>query len=172
MLVYSDYKCYGPYTRQDGRQHVILIHHDNTGAIDKRITCSYPKYLVETYIGRTLEPFETIDHIDGNFSNNELSNLRIVPRSLHCKSHTKVKNIVEKHCNIFGKQFYTDDNSRVTCGSKKCRGECAHILGYNKGNNFYRKKNEYTSLRSLVQEIVSVEDANSGKSLVDNPEQD
>lgn len=114
MLVYEDYKCYGPYTRSDGRQHVVLVHHNDEGSIDNRITCSYPKYIVERHLGRKLKSSETIDHIDGNFSNNNLY----------------------------------------------------------KGNNFIRKMNEYTSLRSLVQEIVSVEGANSGKSLVDNPEQD
>ena len=33
------------------------------------------------------------------------------------------------------------------------------------------EENDFISLRSLVQEIVSVEDANSVKSLVDNTEQ-
>lgn len=172
MLVYEDYKCYGPYTRSDGRQHVVLVHHDNEGSIDNRLTCSYPKYIVERHIGRKLKSSETIDHIDGNFSNNNLSNLRIIERSLHCRSHTDQRKVIEKQCNICGKVFYTDNNSRVTCGSKSCRGYCAHVIGHNKGNNFIRKMNEYTSLRSLVQEIVSVEGANSGKSLVDNPEQD
>lgn len=171
MLVYDDYTCYGPYTRSDGRQHVILIHHDSNGHIDDRITCSYPKYIVEQSIGRKLKSSETIDHIDGNFSNNNLSNLRIIPRSLHCKSHVSVRKSVEKQCVICGNTFYTDDNKRLTCGSKSCAGSCAHVLGHNKGNRFVRGMNEYTSLRSLVQEIVSVEDANSGKSLVDNPEQ-
>ena len=171
MSVYEDYKCYGPYTRADGRQHVILIHHNNAGNIDDRITCSYPKYLVENYIGHKLSSSETVDHIDGNFSNNDLSNLRIVERSLHCKSHVKVKTTLEKQCCVCGKVFYTNDNSRVTCGSKSCAGYCAHVLEYNKGNDFIRKMNEYTSLRSLVQEIVSVDGANSGKLFVGNPEQ-
>lgn len=88
---------------------------------------------MSVYEGHKLSSSETVDHIDGNFSNN--------------------------------------DNSRVTCGSKSCSGYCAHVLGHNKGNNFIRKTNEYTSLRSLIQEIVSVDGANSGKLLVGNPEQ-
>lgn len=171
MSVYSDYQVYGPYYRPDGRQHVILIHHDVTGKIDVRRTISYPKYLVESYLGRYLNSDETVDHIDGNFSNNELSNLRVVPRSQHCKSHTTCRMEVTKVCKICGKSFRTINNWRVTCGSKACVGRCAHVEGYNIGNSFARGANILISNRSLIEEIQSVEGANSGKLLVGNPEQ-
>ena len=69
MAAHEDYKCYGPYTRKDERQHAILIKHDATGSIVERLTISYPKYLVEVYLNRQLESNETVDHIDGNFPN-------------------------------------------------------------------------------------------------------
>lgn len=170
MIVYEGYTCYGPYIRKDGRQHVVLINRQN---VDKqRITVSYPKYIVERYLNRYLTEDETIDHIDGNFSNNSLSNLRIVSRKLHAKSHTKHRKEFIKHCVICNKIFRTNNNNLITCSSKSCRGKCAHINGHNKGNSFIREKNEYLSYRSLVEEILSVEGANSGNSLVENPEQD
>ena len=43
--------------------------------MEKRITLSYPKYLIEVHLDRYLEKEETVDHIDGNFLNNVISNL-------------------------------------------------------------------------------------------------
>ena len=170
MAVYEGYVCYGPYTRKDGRSHVVLI---NRNSVNKtRITVSYPKYLVECHLNKYLTENETVDHIDGNFSNNSLSNLRIVDRALHAKSHNLHKKEFIKYCVICNTQFVTRNNERITCSSPHCRGKCAHINGYNKGNSFIREKNEYLPSRSLVEEILSVEGANSGNSLVENPEQD
>ncbi len=75
-------KIYGPYTRkEDNRQHVILIKDDGT-----RRTVSYPKFLMEQYLGRELHPdLETVDHIDRDVTNNELSNLRIIDRVTHAR---------------------------------------------------------------------------------------
>ena len=74
-------KIYGPYTRKDGRQHVILYENN------KRKTVSYPKYLLETKLGRSLLPHETCDHIDGNPLNNSLDNLQLLSRSDNIRKH-------------------------------------------------------------------------------------
>jgi hypothetical protein len=69
-------KVYGPYTRNDKRQHVIVIYDDGS-----RKTVSYPKFLLEQKIGRVLLPHETCDHIDGDLTNNNLENLQVLSRS-------------------------------------------------------------------------------------------
>jgi hypothetical protein len=67
-------KVYGPYFRKDGRQHVII-------SVDgKKKTVSYPRYLMQQVINRELTDLETVDHIDGDFTNNDLSNLQILTR--------------------------------------------------------------------------------------------
>jgi len=68
-------KVYGPYTRKDGRQHVVLYENN------KRKTVSYPKYLLEQKLGRSLLVHETCDHIDGDHTNNCLDNLQVLSRS-------------------------------------------------------------------------------------------
>ena len=73
-LVYGT-KVYGPYTRKDGRQHVIL-YRDGV-----RTTVSYPKYLLEQKLGRKLESHETCDHIDNDPTNNSLDNLQVLSRA-------------------------------------------------------------------------------------------
>lgn len=67
-------KVYGPYLRKDGRKHVIII--------DRKFrkTVSYPRYLLEQVLGRSLTDDETVDHIDGDFTNNDISNLQILTR--------------------------------------------------------------------------------------------
>jgi len=67
-------KIYGPYTRKDGRQHIVLV------SDGKKTTMSYPKYLLEQKIGRKLLNHETCDHIDGDFTNNSLDNLQVLSR--------------------------------------------------------------------------------------------
>ena len=68
-------KVYGPYTRKDGRQHVVLY---ESGV---RKTVSYPKFLLGQKLGRSLNADETCDHIDNDYTNNDVSNLQVLSRS-------------------------------------------------------------------------------------------
>jgi hypothetical protein len=50
-------KVYGPYKRDDGRYHVVVVFVDN-----KKKIISYPKYQMEQKLGRELDPdLETVD---------------------------------------------------------------------------------------------------------------
>lgn len=179
MSVYSDYSVYGPYTRKDGRQHVVLVKRNSNRTIIERKTVSYPKYLVEVYLNRYLSEDETVDHIDGNFNNNSLNNLRIVNRVDHAKSHVPHKKEFVKKCVICGRLYKTTNNKRITCGNKVCAGKCTRnrltndeIIILESKINSVVGENEYVSFRSLIQEIDSVEGANSVNPLVGNTEQD
>lgn len=66
-------KTYGPYIRKDGRKHIVIIYDDG-----RRQTKSYPRFLLEQKIGRELLPEETVDHIDEDFTNDDLDNLQIL----------------------------------------------------------------------------------------------
>ena len=80
--LYPEYnKIYGPYETSLGRIFVIL----QSSITRKRRTISYPKLLLEIHIGRILVGDETTDHIDGDFKNNSLDNLRILTRSENAK---------------------------------------------------------------------------------------
>ena len=155
--MYEGKKVYGPYTRKDGRQIIIL---KTPGSVYDHQTISYPKYIVECALNRYLSKDETVDHINGDFTDNRLENLRVVARSIHCKSHITKRRYLKYTCNICGKEFYTTQTGRTTCGSKNCIGKCAHVLGYNKGNNFVSIHDapEYDNLRNIVQDIPSVKE--------------
>ena len=65
-------KVYGPYKRKDGRKHVI---HFGDGT---RRTQSYPRYLMEQHLGRKLEDWEHVDHINDDPTDDRIENLQIL----------------------------------------------------------------------------------------------
>ena len=82
LELYPEYtSILGPYTRKDGRKHLVL-NNNNLPSKDKnkRKTLSYPKALMENHIKRRLFDDETVDHIDGNFTNDDMNNLQILDR--------------------------------------------------------------------------------------------
>lgn len=100
-MVYENCKFYGPYSSsKDGRLRCVLRHSDG-----HKQTVSYPKYLMEVHLDRYLDVDETIDHIDGNFLNNDLSNLQVIDRKQHSYNDVlRNKDVVVK-CQYCGKEF-------------------------------------------------------------------
>ncbi len=82
---------HGPYTYAvNGRKNVNVYTKDG-----RRRFVSYPKFLVEVVLGRELDPKEeTVDHIDGDFHNNNWNNLRVVDQSTHSsEDHVRVRRV-------------------------------------------------------------------------------
>ena len=65
-------KVYGPYQRKDGRRHVI--HYDG----QTRRTQSYPRYLMELVLGRELESWEHVDHINNDPTDDRIENYQVL----------------------------------------------------------------------------------------------
>ena len=122
----SSFKVHGPYKRKDGRQIVIIV--ENNG---QRRTVSYPKWLMELQLGRRLDPnLETVDHIDSNFDNNNLDNLRLVPRDQHSSDDTRRVKLVKFTCGWCNKEFERSprlvrDKSRKNKAGPFCSRTCA-----------------------------------------------
>ncbi len=121
-------KISGPYTRKDGRQ-IISIRVNG-----RKTSKSYPKYLMEQFLGRDLLEDETVHHIDGNPLNNEFSNLKILDRAEHSKQDAKkVKSIIIT-CVLCGNK--AEKNARYLTGNSKkgkagpfCSRSCAGKYG-------------------------------------------
>lgn len=99
-MVYENCKMYGPYIGKDGRRRCVIVFPDG-----KKKTVSYPKYLIEVHLDRYLEDDETIDHIDNNFRNNDISNLRVIKRAEHAKQDANRNKDVYVKCAYCGKMF-------------------------------------------------------------------
>ena len=151
-------KVHGPYTSStDGRQRVIIVFDDLT-----KKTVSYPKFLIEQDLGRELDPdLETIDHIDGNFLNNNKSNLRIIPRSKHCKEDAIHLELIEIECVLCGIKAKRDCNDLKWAKTQGkagpfCGKSCAGKYGAYMQNGYMEKLgNTYEDVRRYYKLIKS-----------------
>lgn len=152
---------------------MVMVHPDG-----RKQTVSYPKYLVEVYLNRYLSDEETVDHIDGDFTNNDLSNLRVVERSTHSFEDVVV-NSDETHICIWCKSPFIISgsklryrNRRSSSGfcSKKCTGQYGAWI--QKSNTPLATKLELDKVqykrKSALGEIPNVEEQNIGEALTCN----
>jgi hypothetical protein len=105
---------------------------------------------MECFLGRQLLIEETVHHKDGNFDNNEISNLEIVVREAHSRKHAKKCVKVPVVCAWCGKGFLRNpaalDHSAKQkragpfCG-KKCVGQYGARI--KKGGKVKRKQARY-----------------------------
>ena len=100
MSVYDGYIIGKSYLGSDGRIRIYLTSPDGVKHVK-----SYPRYLMEVHLDRYLTNEETVDHIDYNPQNNDISNLRIVNRSEHCSDDAKRLAEQEFICPYCGKKF-------------------------------------------------------------------
>ncbi len=136
-MIYDNCKIYGPYKNpaNNNREHIIVIFSDKT-----RKTVSYPKYIMEMYLGRYLDPnSETVDHIDNDITNNDITNLRLLARPDHSAIEALKLKEQEFVCSICSGKFiltgpklhnaYTN-RLRGFIGpfcSKSCSGKASHL---------------------------------------------
>lgn len=162
--MYEDYIKYGPYDHGN-RLRLVLIN-KYTG---KKTSISYAKYLIELSLGRYLKPDETVDHIDNNYKNNELNNLRVLTRSKHCSEDVLRNKPHTFKCQYCGKLFirYKRGNRHghgYFC-SRTCSGKYGVLIKSNKIKPIdipkilhkkYRIKNE-----AVVEKLVNSSDLSS-----------
>lgn len=131
-------KVYGPYTRKDGRQHVVIVEGKS------RKTISYPKYLLEIKLGRALSPDETCDHIDGDYTNNCLTNLQVLSRSDNSSKAMAVKSAEQGYfvcpeCNVSFYKLMREVRGNQTAKKRAgpfCSKRCAGRYGQRLNKTF------------------------------------
>lgn len=136
MNPYEGYKVYGPYPdRTQGREVVTLW------SSTHRTSTPYPRYLMAMHLGRLLTPEEEVDHIDGDPSNNDLENLRVVtPLENKARNTKPLVQLICPNC----EQRFERKRNRVreawggatqmpTCCSRRCSGQYQHKVGLGGG---------------------------------------
>jgi hypothetical protein len=122
-------KVYGPYLRKDGRKHVIIYEHPNI-----RKTVSYPKYLMEQHLGRTLNENETVDHINCDYTDDRIENLQVLIRSEHAKldvNRSKIVTLPCVYCGVPTEIHHTRHNRMIKQkrASPFCSRQCTGLYG-------------------------------------------
>jgi len=99
-LPYTNCRVGNPILCSDGRQRIQIKYEDGRYSV-----MSYPKYLMECFLGRKFNVDETVDHIDCNPLNNDLVNLRVISQSKHAKLDCKRLKLQVFICPLCCKQF-------------------------------------------------------------------
>ena len=73
---------------------------------DGKITSkSYPRVIMESYLGRLLLPDEDVHHIDGDVTNNSIENLQIIKHGEHQRQHSQKFFDKTVMCQVCGNKF-------------------------------------------------------------------
>jgi len=155
-------KVLGPYSKSNGRKHVVVKLEDGTYQ-----TISYPKYLMEEHLGRRLDPeLETVDHIDSNHYNDEISNLRLMPREEHSSFDTRRVKLIELVCDMCGEKFQRTPRiirikarlgKRGYFCSRRCSGRYGRLLALKKIKKMKKQQHvesEYYKKKYLEGDLV------------------
>ena len=132
-------KVYGPYKRKDGREHVI--HYDGV----TRRTQSYPRYLMEQYLGRELEDWEQVDHINDDPTDNRLENLQILSGPDNVRKSVKGEEIGTFICPTCLNEFelvmrqYRANQLKQGKSGPFCSKSCAGHVGQGKRTDPFNK---------------------------------
>jgi hypothetical protein len=120
-------KVYGPYTRADGRKHVI--HYDTV--TKERRTQSYPRYLMEQHLKRKLEDTEEVDHINGDFTDDRIENYQLLTKPANIKKSARQPEMSDLTCGSCGIKFQRRANQvrKTKSGKQYCSKYCAGMAG-------------------------------------------
>jgi hypothetical protein len=117
-------KVYGPYIDKGMQRRVVILIYDN----GVRETKSYARYLMEQHLGRKLEDWEEVDHIDDDKLNDDISNFQILTKVENIRKSRPAEELVEITC--------------IRCGEKAIK-KARNV----RGNKKKGKKGPYCSRR-------------------------
>lgn len=136
-------------TNKENRKTIILYNGIN-GNNQKRSSTQYARYKLAVNLGRYLTKDETVDHIDNDKTNDDISNLQILSRRDNiCKSQKKPP--LTSNCFICGKSFNVRRNLTVEKRLKYENNElcCSPECGRRKAS--ISLKNKYHRLNNIVK---------------------
>ena len=131
----------GSGTMVDEKRYNIYVSKDGRYRCYDKVThkvVSYPRILMAEKLGRPLEPYEDVHHIDGNVQNNNVDNLTIILHGEHQRQHsTKYSGTVVATCVYCGKKFTMTrvQQQRRVSDSKRgkkgpfCSRKCSGLYG-------------------------------------------
>lgn len=101
LALYSDFKTvYGPYQRESDKRNIIVLYDG-----EKRTARQLARVLLEVKLGRFLTKDETVDHINEDFLDDRLSNLRVLSREENARRSVRKAVKKDANCVLCGKKF-------------------------------------------------------------------
>lgn len=131
-------KVYGPYIRPDGRKFMSIL---RGGKRNHKTSTLYSRWLMEQHLGRILDDnLETVDHIDRDYTNDSLDNLRVISRAQHAKEDNRRVKDIKIVCIWCGIEAFKSPNDlRGNAKQRKagpfCGKSCAGKYGAEVQNN-------------------------------------
>ena len=84
------------------------------------------RFIMEQKLGRQLDRFELVHHINENKRDNRIENLKVVTPKEHAIEHGQWKHQKIKKCEVCGIEYEPKPTKRAT--SKTCSKECRYKL--------------------------------------------
>lgn len=98
--MFEEYKVYKVWHKKEGRWFAILFANEKN-----RTSMSWARYQMCLHLGRRLDRSETVDHIDGDKTNDDISNLQILSLADNIKKSAKQPEMITLTCPYCGKVF-------------------------------------------------------------------
>ena len=129
---------------------------------DTQQVVSYPRVIMENYLGRKLEDYEEVHHKDENPLNNNIDNLEVLTKEEHLQRHLKDKRKYYDKimtCPLCGNDFLWTANQQLKFNSnrhrngrnssapfcsKECAGEYGRKIQEERGYNIGASKRKLT----------------------------
>jgi hypothetical protein len=153
-------KVFGPYKNDRGRLFVRVEKKDGTYK-----TISYPKFLMEEWYGKELDADEhTVDHINGDKTDDRIENYRLIDRKTHSTMDTRRVKLIELTCDLCEKKFLRSPRllrikAKLRQRGHFCSRRCAGMYGRRLALNKIKKmklvrpvKSEYYKLHDYGNE--------------------
>ncbi len=121
----TEIRTFGPYlNRATNRKIIIEVAPDGT-----RKTTSYPKWLLSKHLGYDLKDM-TVDHLDRDKTNDDINNLRAIPRADHSALDTRRVVLIKLKCSLCNKKFERSprlirDKAKKGVRGQFCSRQCA-----------------------------------------------
>ena len=131
LKVINTYKC------KDGRVRAYCRDEN-----DKPKVISYPRILMEESLGRPLEPYEDVHHVDEDTDNNTIDNLKVINHGVHQKLHSSKYFDKLTVCEVCNKTFiWTSERQRLYYADLK-RGKNRIISCSRKCSSYYGRQEQ------------------------------
>lgn len=127
-------KVWGPYPYFTSGVKRLLVNLSDAGVMS---SMSYPRWLMECHLKRRLTSHETVDHIDNDATNNDITNLQLLSLPDNIRKSRKPISYIEFICPVCKviatkRANYVRGNKKRGSAGPFCSRSCAGRFQYTK----------------------------------------